>query len=203
MLVIRSRSDSVHLPGPQHVVVDVLEVRHGLRVDHVQVAAQQRVDDLAHRQHHPAQRHQRLAQLGTCGAASPRLWIVVAEQRVLQALDLGVQRLDRRRSGCRRRGRAARSSRNGTPVLASAGSASSQRLMTSLMSKLLALADGDQRPARDECGDLVGGQLAGGRVEPRRVGGQEQVRGVVVELRAAGAAGRRPPRRAGAAPVPR
>ena len=34
----------------------------------------------------------------------------------------------------------------------------------------------------DEGGELAGGQLAGAGVEPGRVGGQEQVAGVAVEL---------------------
>ena len=44
------------------------------------------------------------------------------------------------------------------------------------------LADGDQRLGRDERGEFAGGQLAGGGVELRAVGGQEQVAAVAVEL---------------------
>src|SRR4029077_14157592 len=49
--------------GAQHVVVDVLVVRHHVVADHVQVTPHQRVHDLAHLDHYPAQQHQALAQL--------------------------------------------------------------------------------------------------------------------------------------------
>jgi hypothetical protein len=44
------------------------------------------------------------------------------------------------------------------------------------------LADGDQRLAGDEGRDLAGAQLAGAGVQPRPVGGQEQVAAVAVKL---------------------
>jgi hypothetical protein len=46
------------------------------------------------------------------------------------------------------------------------------------------LADGDQRPRRDEGAQLAGGQLARSAVELDPVGEQEQVAAVPVELRA-------------------
>ncbi len=44
------------------------------------------------------------------------------------------------------------------------------------------LADGDQRPPGDEGGELAGGQFTRAGVQPRAVGGQEQVAAVAVEL---------------------
>jgi hypothetical protein len=49
--------------------------------------------------------------------------------------------------------------------------------------KAVVLADGDQRARQDEGGELAGGELAGRPVEPRAVGGEEQVRAVAVDLR--------------------
>jgi hypothetical protein len=46
----------------------------------------------------------------------------------------------------------------------------------------VAFADGDQRAWGDECGELVGGQLRGVRVEANGVRGQERMIGVTVQF---------------------
>src|SRR6266511_3584872 len=79
--------------GAQHVVVDALIEGHHRRVEQPIVAAHEGVDDLPHRQDHPAQRHQRLAQLEGATLHVQRPWPRV-EQEILQALQLAVELLD-------------------------------------------------------------------------------------------------------------
>ena len=151
----------------QHVVVDVLVVRHHRVVHDVQVAPHQRVDDLAHRHDDPAQQDQALAQLERAPLHLPAARPVV-EEHVLEALDLVVEGLDGARSACRRSTSSRPYSRNSTPCFARSGE-SSQRDDHVVDVEVRGLADGDQRLPGDERRDL-GGRRAGrwpGRGAPR------------------------------------
>ena len=163
----------------QHVIVDVLVVGDQLVVHVVEVAAHHRVQHLAHRQHDPAQQDQRLAQLeGT--AVDGDVTRLVVEQVVLELLHRVVQRLDRLEVAVH--------DEVEQPV---------QQVADAVMGEVevgvpalddladvqaVVLADGDQRVRQHERGDLAGGELPGGLIQPGAVGGHEQVRVVPVDL---------------------
>jgi len=161
------------------VIVDVLVVGDQLVVHVVEVAAHHRVQHLAHRQHDPAQQDQRLAQLeGT--AVDGDVTRLVVEQVVLELLHRVVQRLHRLEVAVH--------DEVEQPV---------QQVADAVMGEVevgvpalddladvqaVVLADGDQRVRQHERGDLAGGELPGGLIQPGAVGGHEQVRVVPVDL---------------------
>ena len=160
------------------MVVDVLEVRHHRRVDRLQVAAQHRVDDLAHRQHDPAQPHERLAQL-----ERPLLHLLVArhvvEESIFERLDLGVQQLDRvevavddhvEQAPEQETGAVGREVAIVAPALHDRGHIE------------VRLVHGDEGVRRDERLDLGRAQRARHRVESDGVRGEEEVGVVAIQL---------------------
>ena len=150
-------------------------------MDGLQVAAHYGVQHLAHRQHDTAQQDQRLAQLEGAAVHRDVTQLLVLEQVVLELLDRIVERLHRLEVAVH--------DEVEQPVQQEADAVPGEvRVVVPALDDLadvqaVVLADGDQRVRQHERGHLAGGQLAGGRIEPRAVGGHEQVGVVAVDLR--------------------
>ena len=163
------------------MVVDVLVVGHQVLVDLRQVAAHQGIQHLPHRQHHPAEQHEGLAQLERAPLHGQLLGGRRGEQVVFQSLDGVVEGLDRLEVAVHDVvEQAVQQVADAVPGEVGAGVPAVDDLADV---QPVVLADGDQRPRQDERRELAGGQLAGHQVKPRAVGREEQVRPVAVDLR--------------------
>ncbi len=168
------------LGGAQHVVVDVLVVRQQRVADHVQVAAEQRVDHLAHRQHHPAQPDQVLPQFVGAALHDLAVGVALVEEQLFQLLDPLVQLLDGGEVPVHQVVEQA-VQQEAHALLGQVG-AGVPALDHRVHGEVLVVADGDQRVGGDEDRELAGLQRAAVRVHRDGVGAHEQVVAVAVEL---------------------
>ena len=137
------------LRGAQCVVVHVLVVRGQVSPDDVQVAAQERVEDLTHGQHHAAQPARETCASRTCVAACASG--AAHQEQLLDVVDLVIQALDGVEVGVHDQVQQAVQKAAGAPGQQVGGRVPAAGQVVCVQPLVV---DGDQGPVRDERGDL-------------------------------------------------